>query len=153
MISRRARVVSATHTTPAELRVTTCATHHLPLKVETLPAETYMYLLGLSSKSLAYLACLPCVPFRYHSLAGDLSNYRLLEQGGSMLHAAAWLWRRESRGWVCTTSLFACVVHECVRITACMRLASLASFGADGRKVCHLWPCHRLQYIKTYRCR
>jgi hypothetical protein len=88
MISRRARVVF-------------CNTHHLQRRVtraplttrlETLPAGTYMYLLGLSSKSLAYLACLPWVSLAI-VMIGNPSvppNNRLLEQGGSMLHAAAW---------------------------------------------------------------
>jgi hypothetical protein len=55
---------------------------------------------------------------------------------------------REIPWWVCTASFSACVVHECVRIIACLRLFSLVSFEAD-HQVCRLWSCHRLRYIKN----
>jgi hypothetical protein len=57
---------------------------------------------------------------------------------------------REIPWWVCTTLVSACVVHE-KRANHRMRLASLASFGADTLVVEGLY-CHRLQYFKKYRC-
>jgi hypothetical protein len=125
---RSCRVCNTHHTCRG--RVTSCATQSLASCFETLPAETYMYLLGLSLKSLAYLACLSCVPFRHHSCWGSFPIIGCSSKEAACCVALA----TKIPWWVCTTSLFACVVHECVRITACVRLASLASFEADCRR-------------------
>jgi hypothetical protein len=81
-------------------------------------------------------ACL-CVPFSppffaYGDTGESCSNYRLLEQGGGMQAACCCgvALTREIPWWVCTTLVSACVVHE-KRANHRMRLASLASFGAD----------------------
>ena len=84
--------VCNTHQAPAEgVKCHQC--RHSSLAFETLPAETYMYLLGLSLKSLAYFTCLPCVPFSPPFLLWrDL--FQLSAARARRLHAYCMLLRR-----------------------------------------------------------
>jgi hypothetical protein len=116
--------VCNTHQAPAEgVKCHQC--RHSSLAFETLPAETYMYLLGLSLKSLAYFACLPCVPFSPPFLAVESPVPTIgcsSKEAACMLHACCCgvALARGIPWWVCTTLVSACVVHECVRIIACV---------------------------------